>query len=130
MESDLKLIQECGFNSFDEIINRINELVNIMRIGRVKAEKNLELFNEEAKNFLRLGDKDNAKKVLMTKKKKGEKLKTFDTQFNVILEKIKEVKNSNQIVQVLNASKYCNSLLLIELSEDEAGEYTEENKEY
>ena len=49
----------------------------------------------------------------MTKKKKGGKLKTFDTQFNVILEKIKEVKNSNQIVQVLNASKYCNSLLLI-----------------
>ena len=66
----------------------------------------------------------------MIKKKKGEKLKTFDTQFNVILEKIKEVKNSNQIVQVLNASKYCNSLLLMELSEDEAGEYTEENKEY
>ena len=113
MESDLKLIQECGFNSFDEIINRINELMNIMRIGREKAEKNLELFNEEAKNFLRSGDKDNAKKVLMTKKKKGEKLKTFDTQFNVILEKIKEVKNSNQIVQVLNASKYYNSLLLI-----------------
>ena len=37
MESDLKLIQECGFNSFDEIINRINELMNIMRIGREKA---------------------------------------------------------------------------------------------
>ena len=37
MESDLKLIQEYVFNSFDEIINRINELMNIMRIGREKA---------------------------------------------------------------------------------------------
>ena len=130
MESDLNLIQECGFDSFEEIVDRINELVDIMRVGRTKAEKNLERFNEEAKNFLRKGDKDNAKKVLAVKKKKFEKLKTFDNQLNAILEKMKGVKNSNQMVQVLNATKYCNGLLLMELSEDETGESTEENKEY
>ena len=130
MESDLKLIQECGFNSFEDVVKRINELVNIMRIGRAKAEKNLQRFSNQAKEFLKLGQKDKAKKELTKKKKREEKIKSFDTQFNIILEKIKEVKNSTQMVQVLNATKYCNNLLLAELSEKETGEPTEGMKEY
>ena len=130
MESELKLIQECGFNSFEEVVKRINELVNIMRVGRAKAQKNLERFNTQAKEFLKLGQKDKAKRELGRKKKREEKIKSFDTQFNVILEKIKEVKNSTQMVQVLNATKYCNNLLLMELSEKETGEPTDQLKEY
>ena len=130
MESDLKLIQECGFNSFEDVVKRINELVNIMRIGRAKAEKNLQRFSNQAKEFLKLGQKDKAKKELTKKKKREEKIKSFDTQFNIILEKIKEVKNNTQMVQVLNATKYCNNLLLAELSEKETGEPTEGMKEY
>ena len=130
MESDLSLIQECGFNSFDEVVKRINELVNIMRTGRAKAETNLQRFSNQAKEFIKLGQKDKAKKELTKKKKKEEKIKTFDTQFNVILEKLKEVKNSTQMIQVLNATKYCNNLLLMELSEKETGEPTDGIKEY
>ena len=130
MESDLKLIQECGFNSFEEVVKRINELVNIMRVGRAKAQKNLERFNTQAKEYLKLGQKDKAKRELAKKKKRDEKIKSFDTQFSVILEKIKEVKNSTQMVQVLNATKYCNNLLLMELSEKETGEPTDQLKEY
>ena len=130
MESDLKLIQECGFNSFEEVVKRINELVNIMRVGRAKAQKNLERFNTQAKEYLKLGQKDKAKRELAKKKKRDEKIKSFDTQFSVILEKIKEVKNSTQMVQVLNATKYCNNLLLNELSEKETGEPTDQLKEY
>ena len=85
MESDLKLIQECGFNSFEDVVKRINELVNIMRIGRAKAEKNLQRFSNQAKEFLKLGQKDKAKKELTKKKKREEKIKSFDTQFNIIL---------------------------------------------
>ena len=101
-----------------------------MRIGRAKAEKNLQRFSNQAKEFLKLGQKDKAKKELTKKKKREEKIKSFDTQFNVILEKIKEVKNSTQMVQVLNATKYCNNLLLAELSEKETGEPTDGMKEY
>ena len=126
----MKLIQECGFDSFEDVVKRINELVNIMRIGRAKAEKNLQRFSNQAKEFLKLGQKDKAKKELTKKKKREEKIKSFDTQFNVILEKIKEVKNSTQMVQVLNATKYCNNLLLAELSEKETGEPTDGMKEY
>ena len=116
-ESDLKLIQECGFNSFEDVAKRINEMVDIMRVGKVKAEKNLDRFSNQAKDFLKTGQKDKAKKELAKKKKKEERIKTFDTQFKVILEKLKEVKNSTQMVQVLNASKFCNSSLLAELKE-------------
>ena len=130
MESELKLIQECGFNSFEEVVKRINELVNIMRVGRAKAQKNLERFNTQAKEYLKLGQKDKAKRELAKKKKRDEKIKSFDTQFSVILEKIKEVKNSTQMIQVLNATKYCNNLLLMELSEKETGEPTDQLKEY
>jgi phage shock protein A len=101
-----------------------------MRTGRAKAEKNLQRFSNQAKEFLKLGQKDKAKKELTKKKKREEKIKSFDTQFNVILEKIKEVKNSTQMVQVLNATKYCNNLLLAELSEKETGEPTDGMKEY
>ena len=129
-ESDLELIKECGFSSFDEVVQRINELVNIMRVGRIKAEKNLDRFQNQAKIYLKDGQRDKAKKELAKKKKKEEKIKTFDNQFNVILEKIKEVKNINQMQQVLNATKYCNNLLLAELSQEETGEPTEGVKEY
>lgn len=129
-ESDLELIKECGFNSFDDVVKRINELINIMRVGRVKAEKNLERFNNQAKVYLKDGQRDKAKKELAKKKKKEEKIKTFDTQFNVILGKVKEVKNITQMQQVLNATKYCNNLLLAELSQEETGEPVEEVKEY
>jgi phage shock protein A len=129
-ESDLELIKECGFSSFDEVVQRINELVNIMRVGRIKAEKNLDRFQNQAKIYLKGGQRDKAKKELAKKKKKEEKIKTFDNQFNVILEKIKEVKNINQMQQVLNATKYCNNLLLAELSQEETGEPTEGVKEY
>ena len=128
MESDLKLINECGFDSFEDVIKRINELVNIMRAGRSKAEINLQRFNNQAKEFLKLGQKDKAKKELAKKKRKDEKIKTFDTQFNVILEKLKEVKSSKEMLQVLNATKYCNGLLLAELKENEVGDVP--TKEY
>ena len=130
MESDLKLIQECGFNSFEEVVKRINELVNIMRVGRAKAEKNLQRFNNQAKEYLKSGQKDKAKKELAKKKKKEERVKSFDTQFNVILEKLKEVTNSTKMLQVLNATKYCNNVLLAELSESEKEEGAGESKEY
>ena len=129
-ESDLKLIQECGFNSFEDVAKRINEMVDIMRVGKVKAEKNLDRFSNQAKDFLKTGQKDKAKKELAKKKKKEERIKTFDTQFKVILEKLKEVKNSTQMVQVLNASKFCNSSLLAELKESEGDNETIESKEY
>jgi len=130
MESDLKLIQECGFNSFEDVVKRIKEIVDIMRVGRAKAEKNLQRFNNQAKEFLKLGQKDKAKKEVAKKKKKEERIKMFDTQFNVILEKLLEVKNSTKMLQVLNATKYCNSVLLAELKENEVDEETTETKEY
>ena len=114
MESDLKLIQEFGFNSFKDVIKRINYLVNIMREGWAKAEINLQCFNNQLKNFYNIGQKDKAKKELAKKKKKDEKKKKFDTQFNVILEKLKEVKSLKEMLQILNATKYCNGLLLAE----------------
>ena len=73
MESDLKLINECGFDSFEDVIKRINELVNIMRAGRSKAEINLQRFNNQAKEFLKLGQKDKAKKELAKNKRNNEK---------------------------------------------------------
>lgn len=130
MESDLKLIQECGFNSFEDVVKRIKEIVDIMRVGRAKAEKNLIRFNNQAKEFLKSGQKDKAKKELAKKKKKEERIKMFDTQFNVILEKLLEVKNTTKMLQVLNATKYCNSVLLAELKENEVEEETTETKEY
>ena len=129
MDSDLKIIQECGFNSFEEVVKRINELINVMRTGRTKAEQNLQRFNNQAKEYLKAGQKDKAKKELAKKKKKDERIKAFDTQFKVILEKLNEVKNSNQMLQVLNATKYCNNVLLSELKESE-NEGETETKEY
>ena len=130
MESDLKLIQECGFNSFEEVVKRINEIVNIMRVGRVKAEKNLQRFNNQAKEFLKSGQKDKAKKEIAKKKKKEERIKSFDSQYNVILEKLKEVTNSTKMMQVLNATKYSINVLLAELKENEVEEEIIETKEY
>jgi len=79
MESDLKLIQECVFNSFEEVAKRINEFIDTMRVGQAKAEKNLDRFSNQAKDFLKSGQKDKAKKELLKKKKKEEKIKTYDT---------------------------------------------------
>ena len=130
MESDLKLIQECGFNSFEEVAKRINEFIDMMRVGQSKAEKNLDRFSNQAKDFLKSGQKDKAKKELLKKKKKEEKIKTYDTQFKVILEKLKEVKSSTQMLQVLNATKFCNNSLISELKENEEDKETIEGKEY
>ena len=101
-----------------------------MRAGRAKAETNLQRFNNQAKEFIKSGQEGKAKRVLSKKKGKVDKIKKFDTQFNIILDKLKEVKNSTQMMQVLNATKYCNNLLLIELSEKETGEPTDGIKEY
>ena len=117
MESDLKLIQECGFNSFEEVVKKVNELVDVMRVGRARAEKYLERFTNEAKKLLKEGQKDKAKRELTKKKNHAERVKTIDTQLNIILEKLREVKNSTQMVQVLKAAKYCNNLLLSELGQ-------------
>ena len=130
MDSELQLIQECGFKSFDDVVNKINDFVNIMRVGRAKAETNLQRFNNQAKEYVNLGQRDKAKKEITKKKRKEEKIKAFDTKFNVILEKIKEVKNSTQMLQVLNATKYCNNVLLAELKENEKDEENVESKEY
>jgi len=129
MESDLKLIQECGFNSFEEVVQKMNQLVDVMRVGRARAEKYLDRFTIEAKKLIKDGHKDKAKRELLKKKNHGERVKTIDTQLNIILEKLKEVKNSSQMVQVLKATKYCNNLLLSELGQkDLLLEKNEENE--
>ena len=129
MDSDLQLIKDCGFNSFEEVVKKINELVDVMRAARLRAEKHLDRFTNEAKKFLNAGQKDKAKKELLKKKKHAEKVKTIDNQLNVILEKLKEVKNSTQMLQVLNATKYCNNLLLTELGQKEMNEGSNETNE-
>ncbi len=122
MESDLKLIQKCGFNSFEEVIKRFNELVEVMRVGRVRAEKKLDRFTNEAKKLLKDGQKDKAKKMLLKKKNHGERVKTIDAQLDKVLEKLREVKNSTQMLQVIKASKYCNNLILSELTQKDLQE--------
>ena len=129
MEADLKLIQECGFNSFEEVVKKITEMVDVMRAGRLRAEKNLERFTEEAKRLLKEGQKDKAKKEILKKKKYTEKVKTIDTQLNKILEKLNTVKNSTQMLQVLSATKYCNNLILGELTQKDAPEGNNENQD-
>ena len=124
-----KLIQECGFNSFEEVVKRVNELVDVMRVGRARAEKYLDRFNNEAKQFLKDGQKDKAKRILTKKKKHAERVKTIDSQLNIILEKLREVKNSTQMLQVMKAIKYCNNLLLSELDEKDFKEKNSENNE-
>lgn len=117
MDSDLKLIQECGFNSFKEVVTRINELVNVMRNGRARAEKYLERFTNEAKKLLKEGQKDKAKRELLKRKNHAERVKAIDTQLDVVLQKLREVGNSTQMLQVLKAAKYCNNILLSELGQ-------------
>ena len=124
-----KLIQECGFNSFEEVVKRVNELVDVMRVGRARAEKYLDRFNNEAKQFLKDGQKDKAKRILTKKKKHAERVKTIDSQLDIILGKLKEVKNSTQMLQVMKAIKYCNNLLLSELDEKDLKEKNSENNE-
>jgi len=124
-----KLIQECGFNSFEEVVKRVNELVDVMRVGRARAEKYLDRFNNEAKQFLKDGQKDKAKRVLTKKKKHAERVKTIDSQLDIILGKLREVKNSTQMLQVMKAIKYCNNLLLSELDEKDFKENNTENNE-
>ena len=124
-----KLIQECGFNSFEEVVKRVNELVDVMRVGRARAEKYLDRFNNEAKQFLKDGQKDKAKRVLTKKKKHAERVKTIDSQLDIILGKLREVKNSTQMLQVMKAIKYCNNLLLSELNEKDYKENNAENNE-
>ena len=110
MDYEQKLIQECGFNSFEEVVKKVNELVDVMRVGRSRAEKYLERFTTEAKTLLKEGQKDKAKRVLTKKKKHAERVKAIDNQLDIILEKLKEVKNSSQMIQVMKAVKYCNNL--------------------
>ena len=129
MESDLKLIQECGFNSFEEVVKKVNELVDVMRVGRARAEKYLDRFTNEAKRLLKEGQKDKAKRELLKKKNHGERVKTIDTQLNIVLEKLKEVKNSSQMLQVLKAAKYCNNLLLSELGQKDLLKENNESNE-
>lgn len=117
MESELNLIKECGFNSFEEVVKRINELVDVMRVGRERAEKHLQRFTNEAKKLLQEGQKDKAKKVLLKKKNHAERVKNIDNQLDIILGKLREVKNSKQMLQVIKAIKYCNNLLLSELGQ-------------
>ena len=124
-----KLIQECGFNSFEEVVKRVNELVDVMRVGRARAEKYLDRFNNEAKQYLKDGQKDKAKRVLGKKKKHAERVKTIDSQLDIILGKLREVKNPTQMLQVLQATKYCNNLLLSELDQKDFKENNVENNE-
>ena len=129
MESDLKLIQECGFNSFEEVVKKVNELVDVMRVGRARAEKYLDRFTNEAKRLLKEGQKDKAKREILKKKNHAERVKTIDTQLNIILEKLREVKNSTQMLQVLKAAKYCNNLLLSELGQKDLLKENNESNE-
>ena len=122
MEADLQLIKDCGFNSFEEVVKKINELVDVMRAARLRAEKYLERFTNEAKKFLKEGQKDKAKREILKRKSHAERVKTIDGQLNIILEKLKEVKNSSQMLQVLKATKYCNNLLLSELGQKDMKE--------
>ena len=129
MESDLNLIQECGFNSFEEVVKKVNELVDVMRIGRARAEKYLDRFTNEAKKLLKEGQKDKAKREILKKKNHAERVKTIDTQLNIILGKLKEVKNSTQMLQILKAAKYCNNLLLSELGQKDLLKENNESNE-
>ena len=129
MEDDLKLIQECGFNSFEEVVKKVSSFVDVMRVGRQRAEKYLDRFNVEAKKYLKDGQKDKAKRELVKKKNHAERVAKIDTQLNIILEKLKEVKNSTQMLQVLKATKYCNNLLLSELGQKDLLKETNEENE-
>ena len=129
MEDDLKLIQECGFNSFEEVVNKSASLIDVMRVGRQRAEKYLDRFNVEAKKYLKDGQKDKEKRELVKKKNHAERVAKIDTQLNIILEKLKEVKISTQMLQVLKATKYCNNLLLSELGQKDLLKETNEENE-
>ena len=43
-DPDLILANQCGFQTFDDIVKRMNEIVEIMKTGRNKVESNLEIY--------------------------------------------------------------------------------------
>ena len=130
MEPDLELAQRCGFNTFDDIVVRIQEIVNILKTGKEKAEKCLDIYQELAKEYLKLKQKDKAKRLLATKKLRKEKINSLELRFILVLNKIEVAENVNEMLEIFNDINYCVIELLIALDKNETGEETDEMKEY
>ena len=101
-----------------------------MIMGRNVIEKDIENHVNQAKNFLREGQKDEAKNELRKKKIKEDRIKNIDTMFVSINEKMSQLKSFKQILEILNDAKACNNLVLEGLSQNEEGEEIENSKEY
>ena len=107
-------------------MRRIIYFIEVMEYGNKRLEKNLERYVNQAKEYLKAGQKDEAKKELTIKKQKEEKIKTLNSQLSQIAGKLKEVKNSNHMLIVLNATQFCNNIIMAELDNNEIGEETKE----
>ena len=130
MDPDLELAQRCGFNTFDDIVVRIQEIVNILKTGKEKAEKCLDIYQELAKEYLKLKQKDKAKRLLATKKLRKEKINSLELRFTLVLNKIEVAENINEMQEIFNDINYCITELLTALDKNETGEETDEMKEY
>ena len=129
-DPDLILANQCGFQTFDDIVKRMNEIVEIMKTGRNKVESNLEIYKILAKEYLELKEKNKAKSQLLFKKKLEYKIKIYDEQFKDILEKVEVAETIYEMIDILSTIKSVNNELIKDLDKNETGEETENMKEY
>ena len=104
-DPDLILANQCGFQTFDDIVKRMNEIVEIMKTGRNKVESNLEIYKILAKEYLELKEKNKAKNQLLIKKKLEYKIKIYDEQFKDILEKVEVAETIYEMIDILSTIK-------------------------
>ena len=129
-DPDLILANQCGFQTFDDIVKRMNEIVEIMKTGRNKVESNLEIYKILAKEYLELKEKNKAKSQLLFKKKLEYKIKIYDEQFKDILEKVEVAETIYEMIDILSTIKSVNNELIKDLDKNETGEETENVKEF
>ena len=129
-DPDLILANQCGFQTFDDIVKRMNEIVEIMKTGRNKVESNLEIYKILAKEYLELKEKNKAKNQLLIKKKLEYKIKIYDEQFKDILEKVEVAETIYEMIDILSTIKSVNNELIKDLDKNETGEETENVKEF
>ena len=130
MDPELELAQKCGFKNFDEIYDRIQAMVAILKEGKTKTEKSLEIYQALAKEYLKLGEKGKAKDQLIKKKNHLLRLNNLEPYFNLILNKNEVTENIEQMSELLDSIKYVCNVLLYELDTKITGIETNENKEY
>ena len=129
-DPDLVLANQCGFETFDDIVTRMNEIVKILQAAKSKVEKNLEMYTILAKEYIKLGEKEKARKQISIKKKKEDNIKIYEVRFVEIEDKVSVAETIYEMVYVLNSIKWCVDALKEDLDKNETGEETDQLKEY